>query len=390
MEIRVVMVGCGFMGKAHSNAWHRAHIYFNTKAKPVMKSICDKDERAVKAFAKLWGWERAETDFKKAVSAQDIDLVDICTPNNTHAEIAIAAAKAGKAVLCEKPLAMNLAQALKMADVVKKNKVFNAVSFNYRRVPAISLAKQIIAEGRIGRVFHVRAVYLQDWIIDPAFPLVWRLNKTVSGSGAHGDLNAHIIDMSRFLVGEISEVVGDAKIFIKERPLLDAVTSGLGAKAGRGKKGKVTVDDAVVFLARFANGAVGTFEATRFAQGRKNGNRIEINGEKGSLSFNFERMNELDFFDATESKHLQGWKTILATEPGAHPYIHAWWPAGHIIGYEHTFVNQAADIVNELASGKKTHQPDFADAARTQAVLDSVLLSAKKHAWVKVPRVYKP
>jgi predicted dehydrogenase len=349
-----------------------------------MKVLCDNNTAAAVPFAKLWGWQRVESDYKKTVKSPDVDLVDICTPNNLHAEVAIAAAEAGKAILCEKPLAMNLKQALAMVKAVKKAKVFNAVSFNYRRVPAVALARKLIEEGRLGRIFHVRAAYLQDWIIDPNFPLVWRLNKNISGSGAHGDLNAHIIDMARFLVGEMTEVVGDAKIFIKERPLPQAAV-GLSGKASAGKKGKVTVDDAVTFLARFANGAIGTFEATRFAQGHKNGNRIEVNGDKGSLYFHFEDMNELQFFDNTDPKHLQGWRTILATE-GVHPYISAWWPAGHIIGYENTFVNQAADVLTELAQ-KKKHMPDFEDAAKTQAVLDAVLDSAKKHAWVDVPKV---
>lgn len=386
MNVNVCMVGCGFMGKAHSNAWHRAHIFFKTPAKAVMKCLCDADGNAAAAFAKVWPWERTETDYKKAVSAPDIDLVDVCTPNNTHAEIAIAAAEAGKAVMCEKPIAMNLEQALTMVKAVKKNKVFNGVGFNYRRVPAVTLAKQIIKEGRLGRIFHVRAAYLQDWIIDPNFPLVWRLDGKVAGSGAHGDLNAHIIDMARYLVGEITQVVGDAETFIKERPLLEARTEGLGARTTKTRKGKVTVDDAVTFLARFANGALGTFEATRFAQGHKNGNRIEINGDKGSLYFHFEDMNELQFFDATEPKHLQGWRTILVTEGSAHPYMQAWWPPGHIIGYEHTFVNIAADVLTELPA-KKSHTPDFEDAARTQAVLDAVLDSAKKRSWVEVPKV---
>ncbi|MBN1808886.1 MAG: Gfo/Idh/MocA family oxidoreductase [Planctomycetes bacterium] len=387
MKVNVGMVGCGFMGKAHSNAWHRAHIFFKTGAEAVMKAACDSDKKAVKAMADLWGWQRTETDYRKLVTAEDIDLVDIATPNKAHAEIAIAAAEAGKAILCEKPLAMDLKQALAMVKAVKKNKVLNVVAFNYRRVPALALARQIIQEGRLGRIFHVRACYLQDWIIDPDFPLVWRLQKPIAGSGAHGDLNAHIIDMARFLVGEITEVTGDAKTFIKQRPVLEAITGGLGAKASKKKKGKVTVDDAVIFLAHFRNGAIGTFEATRFAQGRKNGNKIEINGEKGSLAFNFERMNELEFFDAQDPKHLQGWRNIMVTEPGAHPYMHAWWPAGHIIGYEHTAVNLASDILTAMAKKKKSLQPDFADAARTQAVLDSVLVSAKKRAWVKVPKV---
>ncbi len=381
-KVRVGMIGTGFMGKAHSNAWLKVNKFFKPGARAVMKVVCDVVEEPLKGFAANWGWEETCTDWRELVGRKDIDLIDICTPNCTHAEIATAAAEAGKHILCEKPLAMNAQECEGVVKAVEKAGVKNLVSFSYRRVPAVALAKRIVEEGRLGRIFHVRAIYLQDWIIDPEFPLVWRLKKEIAGSGAHGDLNAHIIDMSRWLVGEIKSLVGMTETFIKERPELAKAGTGLSAEKAKGK-GQVTVDDATLFLARFENGAVGTFEATRFAQGRKNGNRIEVNGEKGSLCFAFERMNELEFYSAEDPPHLQGFRTILATEPAEHPYVSAWWPPGHIIGYEHTFINQAADILQAIAEDRPL-QPDFADATRTQRVLDAVLKSAEEKKWVDV------
>jgi len=380
--IRVGLVGYKFMGKAHSNAYHKVAQFFNLPKPPVMRAICGRSEVAVEAVAERWGWESVETDYRRLVARDDIDLIDISTPNNTHAEIAIAAAKAGKHVASEKPLAMNAAEARKMLQAVERAGVKHMVWFNYRRVPAIALAKKLIDEGELGRIFHVRAVYLQDWIVDPKFPLVWRLRQEVAGSGAHGDLNAHIVDLARYLIGEFASVVGMSETFIKERPL-EAEASGLSARAAT-RKGKVTVDDAVLFLARFRNGAIGSFEATRFAIGRKNGERIEINGEKGSLAFNFERMNELEFYSAKDAPDRRGFKTILVTEP-VHPYISAWWPPGHIIGYEHTFVNQAADLVTGIAEDRPL-SPNFADGLRCQQVLDAVLDSSKSGTWVKIPK----
>jgi predicted dehydrogenase len=384
-KLRVGMIGYKFMGKAHSNAWYKVNKFFSPGAQVEMAAICGRTKDAVQQVADNWGWESVETDWRALVKRDDIDIVDIGTPNNSHAEIAIGAAESGKHVICEKPLAMDLDEARQMRDAARKAKVANMVWYNYRRVPAVNLAKQIVEEGRLGRIFHVRAVYLQDWIIDPEFPLVWRLRKEVAGSGAHGDLNAHIIDAARFITGdEFDEVVGHAQTFIKERPIGE-MAGGLSAGGeGAGKMGEVTVDDAVIFLARFKSGAIGTFEATRFAQGRKNGNRIEINGEKGSLVFEFERMNELQFLSAEDPPHLQGFRTILATTPGEHQYYDAWWPPGHIIGYEHTFINQANDFVQAIAQGQRA-SPDFADACKTQAVLDAVLESAEKRAWVSVP-----
>ena len=380
--IRIGLVGYKFMGKAHSNAYLNVARFFDLPKPPVMRAICGRSRAAVRAVAERWGWESVETDYRKLVQRDDIDLIDIATPNNTHAKIAIAAAKAGKHVVSEKPLAMNVAEARKMLQAVRRARVKHMVWFNYRRVPAIALAKKLIQQGELGRIFHVRAIYLQDWIVDPKFPLVWRLRKPIAGSGAHGDLNAHITDLARYLVGEFESVVGMSETFIKERPL-EAEASGLSAR-GRKSKGKVTVDDAVLFLARFRSGAIGSFEATRFAIGRKNGERIEINGEKGSLAFNFERMNELEVYSAKDPADRQGFKTILATEP-VHPYISAWWPPGHIIGYEHTFVNQAADLLTGIARNRRL-SPDFEDGLRCQQVLDAVLRSSRTGRWVRIPK----
>ena len=273
-EIRIGLVGYKFMGKAHSNAYLNVARFFDLPAPPVMRAICGRSEAAVREVARRWGWESVETDYRRLVARDDIDLIDIATPNNTHAKIAIAAAKAGKHVVSEKPLAMNVAEAGEMLRAVTTAGVRHMVWFNYRRIPAIALARKLIQQGELGRIFHIRAAYLQDWIVDPGFPLVWRLRKAIAGSGAHGDLNAHITDLARYLVGEFESVVGMSETFVKERPL-EAEASGLSARGGR-KKGKVTVDDAALFLARFRNGAIGSFEGTRFATGRKNGERLEI------------------------------------------------------------------------------------------------------------------
>ena len=387
-ELRVGLIGTQFMGKAHSNAWSQVNHFFPGPVKAVKQAICGRNPERAQDMANTWGWKSIETDWKKLIARDDIDLIDICTPNNSHAEIAIAALKAGKHVACEKPLSMDKKEAAEMVKAAQgaKNKV-NTVWYNYRRVPALALAKQLCDEGRLGRIFHVRAVYLQSWIIDPNFPAVWRLDAKTAGSGAHGDLNAHIIDACRFITGdEITEVVAHAETFIKERPS-GAMAGGLSASGGGAAKqemSKVTVDDAVVILAKFKGGAVATFEATRFAQGRKNGNRIEINGEKGAIEFEFEDMNRLKFYDATAPQKLQGWTDILVTEGGGvHPYFGNYWPAGHIIGYEHTFINQCSDILAAVAADKGASlQPDFANAAKTQAVLDAALESSAKRAWV--------
>jgi predicted dehydrogenase len=373
-SINIALIGQKFMGKAHSNAWLKVAKFFDLPIEPVMHTTVGRNENELKDFAARWGWQNYSTDWKKVVNDPAIDLVDIVTPNVLHETIAIEALKAGKAVACEKPLANTFKAAKGMVAAAKKSGKPTFVWFNYRRVPALALARQIIREGRLGRIYHVRAQYLQDWG-DPGTPLVWRFDKKLAGSGAHGDLNAHIVDIARYLTGqEITEVTGMAETFIKERALPDNPK----------KKGKSTVDDALLFLARFDGGAIGSFEATRMATGNKNGNQIEINGEKGSLYFNFEQMNELMFYDAAAPIHLQGWTNILATMP-THPYIQAWWPVGHIIGYEHTFINMAADICKILGNKKpEVPMPDFADSLKTQQILDAALLSSAKKTWIKV------
>lgn len=385
-EINVALLGYKFMGRAHGNAYISAPKFFDLPRTPVLHTIVGRDKNAVAAVARQWGWKNYATNYKGVIENEEIDLVDVGTPNDSHAEMSIAAAEAGKAVACEKPLAMNVTEAKAMVKAVKKNKVPNYVWFNYRRAPALSLARELIIEGRLGRVYHVRAVYLQDWIMDPNFPLVWRLQKKIAGSGSHGDLNAHLIDLTRFLLGtEFDEVCGMAETFIKERPI--EISGGeLAAGKVTKKKGKVDVDDAVLFLTKFKNGAIGSFEATRFAKGRRNGNQIEINGSKGTIVFNFERMNELQFFDDTLPKKEQGFRRILVTEP-VHPYIHGYWPPGHIIGYEHTFINTVVDMMNHLAGKLKTFHADFEDGLRCQEVLDAVLVSCKERQWVKVEEV---
>ncbi len=383
--LRVGMIGYRFMGKAHSNAWRQAPHFFPLQANLEMNTICGRDAAGVEAARAQLGWQKISTDWRKVVESPDLDVVDINTPNDSHAEIAIAAAAAGKHVLCEKPLALTVAQCQAMVAAAKKAKVVNMVCHNYRRIPAIAQAKKMIEEGALGRVFHFHARYAQDWIVDPDFPLVWRLQKGVSGSGTHGDINAHIIDLGRYLVGEFQEVSGLLHTFIKERPLMDNAGKGQGltAKSGR-QMGKVTVDDAALFIGRFKNGALANLEATRFALGRKNHIQIEINGSLGSLYFDFEDMNRLKFFDNTNPGDRQGFRDILVTQPGnTHPYVGHWWPPGHIIGYEHTFVHTIADFVNACVSGKSV-QPTFEDGLMNQRVLEAVEQSARSRAWVKV------
>lgn len=379
------MIGYRFMGKAHSNAWRQAPHFFPLKAGLELHTICGRDPKGVEAARDQLGWVNASTDWEAVVNNPAIDIIDINTPNDSHAEIAIAAARAGKAILCEKPLALTVKQCEEMVAAVKKARVVNMVCHNYRRIPAIAHAKKMIEEGLLGDIYHYYARYAQDWIVDPNFPLVWRLQKGVSGSGTHGDINAHIIDLARYLVGEFSEVSGLMHTFIKERPIQDsgAKGDGLGGKGGR-KMGKVTVDDAAMFIGRFKNGALANLEATRFALGRKNHITIEINGSKGSLSFDFEDMNRLKFFNNQDPAGLQGFRDILVTEPGGkHPFVGNWWPPGHIIGYEHTFVHTIADFVNAVVDGKPV-QPTFEDGLRNEQVLEAVEASAKTRQWVKV------
>jgi predicted dehydrogenase len=378
--VNVGLIGTKFMGKAHSNAYMTVPKFFDVEPQPVMKAVCARHADETAEFAKRFGWESHETDWRKLCQRPDIDVIDIATPGSLHHEMGTAAAQAGKHVYCEKPLALNLKQARDMLDAVRKAKVVSMVNFNYRTVPALALAKQMIEAGEIGEVRHFRATYLQDWLVDPKFPMNWRLRKEVAGTGANGDLNAHHIDMARFLAGEIDQVVGMQKTFIEERPA-EGRSAGLTATAGEGTE-KVTVDDATLFLANFKNGALGSFEATRMAPGRKNYNRIEVNGSKGSVAFNFEEMNMLEFYSCGDPPGRQGFRQIMATE-GVHPFVAAWWPPGHVLGYEHTFVHAVFELMCAIA-GKKTIMPDFREGAQCVAVLEAVEKSITEGKWAMV------
>jgi predicted dehydrogenase len=369
-SINVALIGYAFMGKAHSNAYRQVSHFFSPRLTPRMKVLCGRTPAKVRAAAREYGWEETATDWEEVVNRKDIDLVDVSTPGDSHAEIAIAAARAGKAVFCEKPLGNTVAEAERMLAAVTKAGVTHMICHNYRRIPAVMLAKQLIEAGQLGEIRHFRGTYLQDWPADPKFPLVWRLDKKKAGSGALGDLAAHSIDLARFLVGEIAEVAGDLKTFVKTRPLLDDPK----------KTGRVTVDDASTSLVRFRNGAIGTIEATRFALGRKNYNRFEINASRGSIAFDLERMNELEVYFEADKPRVRGFRRILATEPG-HPYFKAWWPAGHIIGYEHTFIHTVYDLLEAMADGK-VPKPNFEDGVRNQRVLGAIEKAARTRRWV--------
>ncbi|MEU4670792.1 Gfo/Idh/MocA family oxidoreductase [Amycolatopsis sp. NPDC023774] len=375
-QIGVGMVGYAFMGAAHSQAWRTVHHAFDVPLTPRMAVLCGRDAAAASAAAEKLGWDSVETDWKRLVDSDEVGLVDICTPGDTHAEIALAALAAGKHVLCEKPLANTVAEAAAMAAAAEDaaaRGVRSMVAFNYRRVPALAFARKLVADGRLGQLRHVRAQYLQDWIVDPEFPLVWRLQRELAGSGALGDIGAHIVDLAQFLTGSrISGVSAVTETFVRERPLV-ASSSGLAASSGSAR-GEVTVDDAALFTARFASGALGSFEATRFAAGRKNSMRIELNGSAGSLAFDFEAMNELHFHDHTLDPSIAGFRRILVTEP-EHPYVGAWWPPGHGLGYEHTFTHEVRDFLVALGSGTDP-TPSFADGLQVQRVLDAVERSA--------------
>ncbi|WP_438272559.1 Gfo/Idh/MocA family protein [Streptomyces uncialis] len=375
------MVGYAFMGAAHSQGWRTAGRVFDLPRRPVLSAVCGRDPAAVRVAADRLGWAAAETDWRALIARDDVDVVDICTPGDSHAEIAIAALEAGKHVLCEKPLANTVEEAEAMAAAAEAARARGQVAmvgFNYRRVPATALARRMVAEGRIGTLRHVRVAYLQDWLVDPDAPLTWRLRKESAGSGALGDLGAHIIDLAQYLTGErISGVSALTETFVRERPLA-------GGPAGGAARGQVTVDDAALFTARLPSGALASFEATRFASGRKNALRIELNGELGSLAFDLERLNELSFHDHTEPGVSAGFRRILVTEPD-HPYLDAWWPPGHGLGYEHTFVHQARDLVHAIASGTGP-DPSFADGLQVQRVLAAVEESAAKNSvYTTVP-----
>ncbi|WP_454101199.1 Gfo/Idh/MocA family protein [Metabacillus sp. SLBN-84] len=373
-EIRVGMVGYKFMGKAHSLGYRNVPFFFPDRSKPVLKAIAGRNEEGVMKAAKELGFESYETDWRELIKRDDIDLIDIVTPNHSHAEIAIAAAEAGKHVICEKPLALNAEEAERMLAAAEKNGVVHMISHNYRFAPAVQYAKKLIEEGRLGKIYHVRATYLQDWLMDPDFPIAWRLKKEITGSGALGDIGAHIIDLTRFLVGEMIEVVGAMETFIKERPIENEP----------GKTGIVDVDDAASFIARFENGAMGVFEATRFAAGSRNRNCFEINGEYGSIKWDLENMNNLHVYLSEDDEGLQGFRVINCTEE-VHPFADAYWPAGHIIGYEHTFVNLISELM-EAISKKKSQKPDFFDGLQNQLILDAIEQSAIDKKWISIPQ----
>ncbi|PCL93794.1 Gfo/Idh/MocA family protein [Paenibacillus lautus] len=381
-QLRVGMIGYKFMGKAHSNAYRSLPMFFPKALKPEMVAICGRNASAVQEAADQLGWRESVTDWKQLVNREDIDLVDINAPSDAHKEIALAAAKAGKHIFCEKPLALTLADAREMLQAAEDAGVTHMVGFNYRFSPAVRLAKKLIDSGRLGQIYHFRAWFLQDWIMDPQFPLVWRLQKEVAGSGSHGDLGAHLIDLAHYLVGDMQEVIGMSKTFIKERPIASEMT-GLSAKGSEGgPMGQVTVDDATLFMTRFENGALGSFEATRFAAGHRSTNSFEINGSLGSVKFDFERMNELEVYFTTDDEDVQGFRRVLATDP-VHDYMEAWWPPGHTIGFEHTFTHEFLELSNAISEGRQP-VPNFADGVKCQAVLEAVDKSIEERRWVQL------
>lgn len=375
-RLNVGMVGYGFMGRAHANAYRQVNKFFDVGVEPVLKAACGRDAGKVQEYAARWGWETVETDWRRLVERDDIDLIDIGSPNNTHHEIALAAARAGKMVACEKPLAMSGAQAREMTEAVERAGVPNFVWFNYRRVPAIALAKQVADEGRVGRPFHYRAQYLQDWTISPDLPLggptLWRLDGDAAGAGVTGDLISHAVDTALWLNGPIVSVTAMTEIFVKERPV----------QGEPGQTRPVTIDDACQFMCRFANGSLGLFESTRYARGRKNYNTLELNGDKASLYFDLEDPHRLQFYDHGDADHLHGWRSVHVTG-FEHPYMKQWWVPGCTIGYEHTFINALADFLKGLEAGEPA-RPTFRDGLATQLVLDAVLASAQSGAWTEV------
>jgi predicted dehydrogenase len=375
--LNIGIIGYGFMGRAHSNAYRRVSNFFDLPYHPVLKAACARDAAKVKAFADKWGYESTETDWRKLVERKDIDIIDICTPNNTHLEIALAAAASGKMILCEKPLAMNVPEALKMVEAIEKARVPNMVWYNYRRVPAVTFAKQLIDEGKLGKIFHYRAKFLQDWTISADLPqggtALWRLDVAAAGSGVTGDLLAHCIDTALWLNGNIATVNAMTETFIKERK--HNLT---------GKVEKVGIDDACAFLARFSNGSLATFESTRYARGHKALYTFEINGEHASIFWDLHDLHRLQYFDHRDAGPLRGWRSIHVTD-GEHPYMGKWWVPGLQIGYEHTFVHQVADFLEGVGKGKPA-MPDFRDAYRTQLVCDAVLTSARDGKWTPVSR----
>ena len=387
-NLRVAMIGYGFMGAAHSQGWRVAPRFFDLPAHPSMTVVVGRNADAVAAAAEKWGWDEAATDWREVINRDDIDIVDIVTPGDTHAEIAIAALEAGKHVLCEKPLANTVAEAEAMADAATRaaeRGVRAMVGFTYRRVPAATFARDLIAAGRIGDIRQVRASYRQDWLMDAEAPLTWRMKKERAGSGALGDIGAHAVDLSEYITGlRLQSVSGVIDTIVRERPLL-AEGVGLSGTAST-ERGEVTVDDVAFFSGRYANpaggyGPLGTFEATRFATGRKNALRVEVSGSLGAVAFDLERLNELEFYDATLPANEQGFRTILVTEHD-HPYLAQWWPPGHMLGYEHGFSHQVVDFVDAIVAGEQP-RPSFADGLHVQRVLDAVeRSSASDSSWI--------
>jgi myo-inositol 2-dehydrogenase/D-chiro-inositol 1-dehydrogenase len=373
--LNVGMIGYGFMGRAHSNAFRKVRNFFPGELQPVLKAACGRDAAKTKAFAETWGYESVETDWRKLIARPDIDLIDIAAPNNVHAEIAIAAAKAGKMILCEKPLAMNPAEGAQMVKAIEKAKVPNMVWYNYRRIPAVTLAKHLIDEGRLGKIFHYRAKFLQDWTISAEVPQggpgTWRLDASIAGSGVTGDLLAHCIDTALWLNGSIDTVSAMTETFVKQRK-----------HAATGKVSKVLIDDASAFLARFSNGSLATFEATRYARGHKALYTFEINGEHGSIFWDLHDLHRLQFFDYRDPGIVRGWRSIHVSD-GDQPYMKNWWVPGLQIGYEHSFVHQVADFLRGVEEGKPA-APTFRDGLATDLVTDAVLSSANSGRWVKV------
>jgi len=382
-KVNVALFGTKFMGKAHSNAFRKVGMFFDLKAEPVMKVLVGRDPEDTKAAAKRYGWEEWSTDWKQVMARDDIDVVDISTPGYLHEPMAIEAAKQGKHIICEKPLANTLPEAENMLKAVKKAGVKNMCGFSYRFAPAVAEIKRMIQNGDLGDIYHFRAAYQQDFIVDPDFPLIWRLEKKNAGSGALGDIGAHIIDMCHNLVGQVNEVSAATETFIKERPIPDDDTGINKSKRGGKKTGKVTVDDAAIFLGRIkGSNTLATFEATRFAPGRRNHHTFEIYGSKGSVTWNMEHMNYFQYYNNSDPDLVQGFRLVHATDPG-HPYADNWWPPAHLIGYEHLFVHEVYDFMDTL-NKKKTTYPTFEDGVNCQKVLDAVQRAAKSKKWEKV------
>lgn len=373
--LNVAIIGQRFMGRVHSHAWRNVQTFFDLDVRPVMKVACGRDEASLNGFARRWGWQETETDWRVVTAREDIDIVDIAVPHDLHHDIAVEAARAGKHIFCEKPLALNASQARSMLAAVEGSGVANYVNFCYRRCPAVALAKQMIEEDRIGRIFHWRGAYLNSRLVDPQVPLGWTMLRERSGSGPQGALNSHSIDLARYLVAIIASVMAMEARFIPERPV---------PQAGSGQsRGAVTVEDSAFMVVEFAGGALGSFDTSRFATGRKNYNYFEIYGSKGSLLFDFERMNELEFFSREAPAHIQGFSTILATER-MHPYLSAWWPPGHPLGYEHSFFHAVADFLGAV-NGKSAIAPSFRDGLRVMEIIDAALESARSGRKVAVP-----